>query len=81
MNSQPALAKVMSRQMENAASGELSDTALLKWHLDVMKARGTEPWILELGESSPLQLTEVRADPDFRLTNLRTLLQETQWAG
>ena len=79
--SQPALAQTISRQIETAAKGRLSGKTLLEWHLEVMRARATEPWILDLGERSALRLTTTRADPDFRLTNLRTLLRETRWAG
>ena len=76
---QPLLAQALRRQMEKAATGRLSESAVLEWHLDVMNARGSDPWVQELGESSPLKLTLVRSDPDFRLTNLRTLLRETRW--
>jgi len=78
--SEPALAKVLRLHIENAARGRLSEKALLEWHLEVMRARGTEPWVQDLGERSALKLPTDRADPDFRLTNLQTLLRETKWA-
>ncbi len=77
----PALAQTMERHIENAAKNRLSQRALLEWHLDVMRVRSTEPWIQGLGERSAIKLSTARADPDFRLTNLRTLLRETRWAG
>ncbi|BAU49569.1 hypothetical protein SVA_3021 [Sulfurifustis variabilis] len=78
---QPVLAKAIRAQIERVASGRLSAETLLDWHHEIMGARGTERWLQELGERSALQLPKERGDPDFRLTNLRTLLQETRWAG
>jgi hypothetical protein len=75
------LAKALREQIEITAHGRLSGEALLGWHHSIMGARATEPWIHDLGERSALQLLTTRGDPDFRLTNLRTLLQETGWTG
>lgn len=77
---QPVLAKALRAQIERIARGRLSAETLLDWHHEIMGARGTERWIQELGQRSTLQLPNERGDPDFRLTNLRTLLQETRWA-
>lgn len=77
---QPALATAIRAGIERVARG-LSAEALLEWHHEVVGARGTEPWIDKLGERSALHLPQERGDPDFRLTNLRTLLQETQWSA
>lgn len=75
------LARALKKQVEGTAQGRFTTRALLQWHLDIMGARGTEPWILELGDRSALRLPTQRDDPDFRLSNLRTLLQETRWVG
>ena len=79
--SEPTLAKALRRQIDNAARGRLSARTLLNWHLEIMHARGTDPWLHDLGDHSALKLPRERNDPDFRLTNMRTLLQETRWAG
>lgn len=78
---QTGLAQVILKQFEGAAKHRLTANSVLRWHLEVMRSRGTDPWIQEIGERSALRLAGDRAEPDFRLGNLRTLLRETRWAG
>jgi len=76
---EPALAGVLRRQLESLAAGQGSPQGLLLWHEEVVRTRGAEPWIRELGERSSLELPPQRVEPDFRFGNLRTLLAETKW--
>jgi len=78
---QPAIARVLQREFELVATRRLTAQALLGWHLEVMGARGTDPWLRELGEHSAQRLAAVRMEPDFRLANLRNLVLETKWQG
>jgi len=77
----PPIAQVLEKQIGTVATGRLSQEALLKWHLEVMEARGVEPWLLDMGERSTRTLPTTRASPDSRLTNIRTLIGETKWAA
>ncbi len=78
---EPALAKALRRQIDAVGNGRVSAHSVLNWHFEVMSARGTERWIRDVGERSSLKLTSQRNDPNYRLTNFRTLLQETKWRG
>jgi hypothetical protein len=78
---EPPVARVLAAQLEMAARERISADAVLRWHHDIMKARATEPWLDALGERSMLTLSAARNEPDFRLTNLRSLLRETKWVA
>jgi hypothetical protein len=78
---EPPVARVLSTQLEMVARERLSAVAVLRWHHEIMKARATEPWIDALGERSTLALAAARSEPDFRFTNVRSLLRETKWVA
>jgi hypothetical protein len=75
----PALASVLRHQLESLAAVHGSPQGLLLWHEEVVRTRGAESWIRELGERSSLELPPQRVEPDFRFGNLQTLLAETKW--
>lgn len=76
---EPPLARVLQRQFHRLTRCQCSPQDLLSWHTEIARTRGIDPWIREVGERSPIELSGQRYEPDFRYTNLRTLLNETKW--
>jgi hypothetical protein len=57
---------------------------LIDLHVNTMKLRNREPWILEAGQNVSAEfrtLSSSARDPDLRLDNLCSLIRETRWAG
>ena len=55
--------------------------SLVDLHREVARIRMTEPWIDEPGDKPPdfRKWSPSRGEPDFRFTNLRNLVNETEW--
>jgi hypothetical protein len=78
---EPPVAQVLEMQLDVTAHAQMSAAAVLQWHHEIMRVRATEPWLHAPGERSMLMLSAARGEPDFRLTNLQTLLRETKWVA
>jgi len=60
------------------------EQTLIDLHVNTMKLRNREPWILEAGQDVSAEFSRLSGsarDPDLRLDNLRSLVRETRWSG